>query len=289
MPEASLSDSTKQRAWRRLRRSRSAWIGAAVVGLMLAMAVFANVVAPFGPQEKTNAGVLKSPSGENWLGTDQDGFDVFSRILHGSRLSLLSGVVSIALAIACGATAGLIAGYSGGWVDGIIMRTIDIMLSFPGILVAILIVMASSQTSWVPIMIAVGVINIPAFCRQVRATVISTRGLDYVVASRAMGASTFHILRKVLLPSVVSPIIVLATLGLGTAVLEVAGLSYLGIAGQPDDAEWGSMLAAAKEHLSSSLWPVLAPGIAISMTVLGFNLLGDGLRDALDPHLAGRE
>ncbi len=281
--------SSKSRAWKRLSRSRSAWIGTAIVLVLVLMALAADWVSPYGPQERATIGRHAAPSAEHWLGTDQDGFDVWARIIYGSRLSLAAGVVSMALAIAVGATAGIVAGYFGGWVDAVTMRAIDVMLSLPGILIAILVVMASSRTSWTPIMIAVGVINIPIFCRQVRATVLTIRQLDYVTASRAFGASPPHILLKVMLPGVVSPILVLATLGLGTAVLEVAGLSFLGIAGQPDDAEWGSMLAAAKEHLATSLWPVIAPGAAITLCVLGFNLLGDGLRDALDPHLAGRD
>jgi peptide/nickel transport system permease protein len=187
------------------------------------------------------------------------------------------------VAIGIGATAGAAAGYLGGATDNMIMRLTDVMMSFPAILIAILVVIALDRDQWYPIMIAVGLINVPLFCRQVRATVLTIRGLDYVAASRAMGASQFHVLVKVILPATISPVIVLATLGLGVAILEVAGLAYLGIAGQPDDPEWGSMLASAKDHLSVSLWPIIVPGMAISLTVLGFNLLGDGLRDAVDP------
>lgn len=273
----------ESRAWRRLRRSRSARLGAAMIGLCLLGAIFAPALAPYGPNEKDSAGPLAPPSAAHWLGTGPDGYDVFSRVFYGGRLSLLAGGVSIALAIAVGVTIGVVAGYAGGWIDAAIMRAIDLLLSFPGILIAILVVLALDRASWTPIMIAVGVINIPVFARQVRATVLTVRSLDYVVASEAMGASSAHVLVRVILPAVVSPVIVLATLGLGTAVLEVAGLSFLGIAGQPDDPEWGTMLAVAKNFLAASFWPALAPGVAISLTVLGFNLLGDGLRDALDP------
>jgi ABC-type dipeptide/oligopeptide/nickel transport system permease subunit len=274
-----------QRTWRRLVRSRSAWIGASIVVTAVFLAVAADLVAPFGPREKDPQSVLAPPSPQHPLGTDQYGYDVLSRAIYGSRLSLLSGLVSMAVAIGIGATAGAIAGYVGGLTDNVIMRLVDVMMSFPAILIAILIVIALDRTEWYPIMIAVGLINVPLFCRQVRATVLTVRSLDYVAASRAMGASRTHVLLKVILPATMSPVIVLATLGLGVAVLEVAGLAFLGIAGQPDDAEWGSMLASAKDHMSVSLWPVFVPGIAISLTVLGFNLLGDGLRDALDPHL----
>jgi ABC-type dipeptide/oligopeptide/nickel transport system permease subunit len=281
-----MSETTDQsRAWRHLRRSRSARLGAALIGLCLVGAIFAPALAPYGPNEKTSAGPLAPPSDAHWLGTDADGYDVLSRVLYGGRLSLLAGGASIALAVMVGVTAGVVAGYAGGWIDAAIMRANDLLLSFPGILVAILVVLASDPTSWTPIMVAVGLINIPVFARQVRATVLTTRSLDYVAASEAMGASSPHMLRRVILPAVVSPVIVLATLGLGTAVLEVAGLSFLGIAGQPDDPDWGTMLAVAKNFLAVSFWPALAPGAAISLTVLGFNLLGDGLRDALDPRL----
>ena len=273
---------------RKVVRSPSAWVGAAVVFGVLVLACGADWIAPFGPQQRVPAGTLAAPSSDHWLGTDQDGYDVLSRLIYGSRLSIASGMVSMTLAMAVGALAGLVAGYAGGWLDGVIMRAVDILLSFPGILIAILVVMATSRTSWMPIMIAVGVMNVPMFCRQVRATVLTVRHLEFVVASRAMGASPWHILRTGILPAAISPIVVLATLGFGAAILEVAGLSFLGIGGQPDDAEWGSMLAAARQYLTRSLWPALAPGVAISLTVLGFNLLGDALRDALDPQLIGR-
>lgn len=280
---------TGSRLGQRLRRSRSAWIGAVLIGLCLCAALAAPLLAPYGPNEKVGTPPLAPPSSTHLLGTDADGYDVLSRVIYGSRLSLLAGAVSISLAIMVGTSAGIIAGYYGGWLDTLIMRTVDLVLSFPGILIAILIVMAFERTSWLPIMVAVGVINIPIFARQVRATVLTVRRLEYVVASQAMGASSGHILGQVILPAVASPVIVLATLGLGTAVLEVAGLSFLGIAGQPDDPEWGTMLAVAKNFLSASIWPAIAPGVAISLTVLGFNLLGDGLRDALDPRLVGHE
>jgi peptide/nickel transport system permease protein len=283
---ASLGAATpSSRTWQRLAASNSARIGAAIVGGIMLLAMAADVLAPFGPREKDPDAVLASPSRSHPLGTDQFGYDVLSRAIHGSRLSLLSGLISMAVAIGVGATAGAVAGYAGGAVDNGIMRLADVMLSFPAILIAILIVIALDRSEWYPIMIAVGLINVPLFCRQVRASVLTIREMEYVDASRAMGASQSHLLLKVILPATVNPVIVLATLGLGVAVLEVAGLAFLGIAGQPDDAEWGSMLATAKGHMSVSLWPVVVPGVAISLTVLGFNLLGDGLRDALDPQM----
>jgi len=273
------------RTLKRLRRSRSVWIGASVVSLFVLVALLADVVAPYGPTSRVDAPILAPPSSEHWLGTDADGYDVLSRVIYGGRLSLTAGLVSMALAVTIGAIAGGCAGYFGGWIETGIMRTIDIMLSFPGILIAILVVLASDRSSWTPIMVAVGIINIPVFTRQIRASVLTIREQEYVAASRAMGASPLHLLAKVVLPATLSPMLVLATLGLGTAVLEVAGLSFLGIAGQPDDPEWGTMLAVAKNFLNVSIWPALAAGFSISLTVLGFNLLGDGLRDAFDPRL----
>ena len=279
----------QSRAWRRFRRSRSAWIGASLVGLFVFAAIAAEFVAPYAPRgvEGRSGEALARPSADHWLGTDLDEYDVFSRVIHGSRLSLLAGIVSVSIAIAIGGPAGAVAGYFGGWTDTLVMRAIDVLLTFPGILVAMLVVV-SIGPSWEGVMLAVGLINIPVFCRQVRATVLTVRNLEYVDAARAVGASTPYILTRVIFPSLINPIVVLGTLGLGTAILEVAGLSFLGVAGEMDAAEWGSMLSEAKDHLSTTIWPALAPGVAISLTVVGFNLLGDGLRDALDPHLEGR-
>ena len=176
------------------------------------------------------------------------------------------------------------AGYAGGWIDTLLMRAIDVVLAFPSILVALLVVVAL-QPGWTAVMLAVGVINIPIFCRQVRTTTIQVRQQEYVLAAQAAGANSRYVFARCILPALVSPIMVLATLGLGTAILEVAGLSFLGVAGEISVPEWGNMLTLAKSNLRSSLWPAVAPGVAISLAVVGFNLLGDGLRDVLDPHL----
>lgn len=277
-----MSEPRPQPSWQRLLSSRSAWLGMILVGAFLAMAVAAEVISPFSPTELNPSQRFRPPSAEHPLGTDILGRDTLSRVIHGSRLSLAAGVVSVALAIGLGAAAGAVAGYCGGWVDLLLMRLFDVWQAFPSILVALLVVVALPP-GWTAVMLAVGLINVPIFCRQVRATVITIRDLDYVTAARAAGAGSRYILGRVVLPSLVNPIVVLATLGLGTAILEVAALSFLGIAGQPDDAEWGNMLKDAKNTLRSSVWLALAPGAAISLAVLGFNLLGDGLRDALDP------
>jgi peptide/nickel transport system permease protein len=278
---------SEHRVWTNLRRSRSAWIGATIVLLFIVVACGASILAPYTPIEQS-ADPLLPPSSAHWLGTDTLGRDVLSRVIYGTRLSMTAGLTSITLAVLIGVPAGAIAGYVGGWTDTLIMRAIDVLLSFPGILVALLVVVAL-QPGWPAVILAVAVINIPIFARQVRATVITVRNLDYVVASRAAGATGFYILRRVISPALLSPIVVLGTLGLATAILEVAGLSFLGVSGQIDEAEWGSMLNAAQKTLRTSIWPALAPGVAISLAVLGFNLLGDGLRDALDPHLTRRK
>lgn len=275
-----------QRFRRRLLRSRSTRIGAGLVGLFLSAALLAPWISPHDPTRLVGppfAGI----SADHPLGTDQLGRDILSRVIYGSRLSLTAGLVSVGLAIALGASAGAVAGYVGGRTDSVIMRGVDIMLAFPGILIALLVVTALSP-SWLTVMLAVGLINVPLFCRQVRATVLSVREQDYVLACRAAGAKGHYILRRAILPALISPIVVLATLGLGTAILEVAGLSFLGIAGDFTVPEWGSMLNDAKNSIHSWGWRALVPGVAISLTVIGFNLLGDGLRDSLDPHLHSR-
>jgi peptide/nickel transport system permease protein len=268
------------RRWRRALRSRAVWIGGSIVTLFLAMALSAQWIAPHDPDRRFSQ--LDAPSVHHWLGTDANEKDVLSRLIYGSRLSLLAGVLSIALATIIGAPLGAVAGYFGGAIDAWLMRIIDVALAFPSILIALLVA-AALKPGWGAVIIAVGLINVPVFARQIRATVLSMRDLDYVVASRAMGAGFGHILTYVLLPGLVGPLIVLATLGLGSAILEVAGLSFLGITGDPDAPEWGTMLQLAKESLSLTIWPALGPGVAISLSILGFNLLGDGLRDVLDP------
>jgi peptide/nickel transport system permease protein len=269
------------RAWRRFRASRSAWIGGLLVGGFVLVALGAHWLAPYAPNF-TASEVAAPPSAQHWLGTDALRKDVLSRVMFGSRLSLLAGVVSIALAVSIGAPLGAVAGYFGGRTDALIMRGIDVALAFPSVLVALLVA-AAYRPSWGTVVIAVGLINVPVFARQVRATVLSVAQLEYVLASKAFGATAWRVLTSEILPSLVSPVVVLASLSLGTAILEVAGLSFLGIGGDPTTPEWGAMLAQAKDYWSKNAWFAIAPGAAISFTVLGFNLLGDALRDALDP------
>ncbi len=291
--EQGASKPQASRAWRKLRQSWSARFGACLVCLFCLAALLAGVVAPYGKDQRVDpsgaqvTNVNSPPSSEHWLGTDSHERDVLTRVMYGTRLSLLAGVFSILLAICLGTSMGAIAGYFGGWIDAFLMRAIDVGLAFPSILIALLVMTAWGR-GWMAVIIAVGLINVPVFARQVRATVLTVRNLEYVLASRAAGASSLHILYRVILPALISPLLVLATLGLGSAILEVAGLTFLGVAGGPGTCEWGSMLSEAQDFLQTSFWPALAPGVAISLTILGFNLLGDGLRDALDPHLQSR-
>jgi peptide/nickel transport system permease protein len=296
MTTASISTETARapggsRAWRKLWQDRKAWLGCAIVMVLLLCAAGANLIAPYRENQvfwddAIDGGdkILAAPTWRHPLGLDANGYDVFSRVLYGSRLSLLAGGISILLAISIGWSAGLAAGYFGGAVDSLIMRTIDIVLSFPGILIAFLVLLALPR-GWTPVIIAVGLINVPIFARQVRATVLTVRELDYVTAARAVGGGNRYILWRVIAPACFNPVIVLATLGLGSAILEVAGLSFLGIGGNAGDPEWGAMLNDAKNHLNTSIWPAIGPGVAISLSVLGFNLIGDALRDAFDPRL----
>lgn len=270
------------RAWTRFVRSPSAWIGAGIALVVVLVAIFAPWISPYEVTERDSTHL--PPSSRHWLGTDSHQYDVLTRTLHGTRLSILAGGLSVLLAVAIGATAGLAAGYLGGWVDILLMRSIEILLAFPAILIALLALVAMSP-GWPAVISAVALINVPLFARQVRASVLSLREQEYVQAAIALGADPWYVMSRVLLPSLISPVVVLATLGLASAILEVAGLAFLGIAGDPTAAEWGTMLSDAKDHTTSSVWPAIAPGVAISLTILGFNLLGDGLRDALDPKL----
>lgn len=270
------------RRWRRFWRSWPARLGAVLVGLLLLVALFADQLTPH-PPDKFAGPAFAGITANHWMGTDSLGHDVFSRVIYGSRLSLQAGLVSIALAVAVGVPIGLLAGYFGGWFDLLVMRAIDVMLSLPSILVALVLVVAFSPSRTV-VLLTVGFINIPIFCRQIRATTLTVRHQDYVLASYAAGARDTFILARTVAPAVVGPTLVLATLGLGTAILEVAGLSFLGVAGQPYEPEWGNMLRIAKDSLNRApacTW--IGPGLAITLAVLGFSLLGDGLRDAIEP------
>jgi peptide/nickel transport system permease protein len=279
-------------AWSRLRRNPAAIVGVVIVILFVAAALLAPLIAPYGPREQNlsliREGCCPGPSASHLFGVDQLGRDEFSRILYGARYSLLIGVVSVAVGLSVGLVLGAIAGYGGGWLDSLIMRLMDVMLSIPGLLLAIGIV-AALGPGLTQIMIAVGATQIPIFARLLRGSVLAAREADYVVAARAVGVRSRTILASHILPNAISPVIVQGTLALATAIIDVAGLGFLGLGPQdPSTPEWGTMLTDTTRYLQRAPHLALIPGIAIVISVLGFNLIGDGLREALDPKFRGR-
>ena len=291
-PDRFSVQSPAARARQRFWRNYASWAGLGLVAVFLLMAVGADFLAPYSlshsartldPAGGTIGLRLNEPlSGEHWLGTDANAKDLLTRVMHGSRLSLLAGVVSILLAVAVGVPLGAMAGYFGGWVDAVLMRTVDVGLAFPSVLIALLVTVAF-HPGWGTVIIAVGLINVPIFALQVRATVMSVVNQEYVLASKALGAGTWHILTRAIGPALLSPVAVLASLSVGTAILEVAGLAFLGLVGDSTVPEWGCILGEARQYWRQNICYALGPGAAISLAVLGFNLLGDGLRDALEP------
>jgi peptide/nickel transport system permease protein len=270
------------RRWRVLLKSKTTLFGAAVVSLMLLTALLADL-APHDPVQRQDV-FRAEPSADHWLGTDENGFDVFSRLVHGARASLYAAFSAVAFALVFGVPLGLISGWRGGFVDGLIMRAVDVMLAFPSVLLAVAIAAVLGGGSLNTVILAVGVVMVPRFIRQVRAAVLQVRTLEYVTAARALGARGYRILFRTVLPNCLAPILVLSTLSVGVAILDAAGLSFLGLGPPATSPEWGVMLRKGVRYLEQhEQWLVLPPGIAIALTVLGFNLLGDGLRDAFDP------
>ena len=267
-----------------LVRDKTALGGGAVVLALVVLALVAPYIAPYDPARQDLLGTLQAPSREHLMGTDAFGRDVMSRLLHGSGLSLSIGFISVGIAVAAGLPIGLAAGYYGGRFEGVVMRLMDIVLAFPGLLL-ILVVVAILGTGLINAMVAIGIASIPIYVRIVRASTISAMEEDYVTASRSIGCSPFRIMRVHLLPNILSPLLVVSTLRLATAILTGATLGFLGLGAQPPTPEWGVMLAEATAHVRSAWWLATFPGIAILLAVLGMNLLGDGLRDALDPKL----
>jgi peptide/nickel transport system permease protein len=276
-------------AWRRLMRNKLALVGIAIIGIVILAAVFAPVLAQQDPNEN---GVFKAyprerklpPSLEYPMGTDDLGRDMLSLIIYGARISILVGVFAVSFAIIVGASLGAIAGHAGGTVDNLIMRVMDIMLAFPSILLALAIVSVIGPGLF-NAMFAVGVVSIPTFARITRSTVLGEKGRDYVLAARSIGVRSNRTLWRHIVPNALSPIIVTASLGIATAILDAAALGFLGLGAQPPTPEWGLLLSRNKSHIFTSPWMVFFPGVSIMFLVLGFNLLGDGLRDALDPRL----
>lgn len=281
----STSGGTRRRAMaHRLLQHRGAAIGFALLLVVIAAALAAPLLTSYDPIKINPPQRNLAPSAEHWFGTDQFGRDVFTRIVYGARISLPVGFIAVGIAAVVGLTLGLLAGYHGKLVDAGIMRVIDIMLAFPGILLA-LVVVAILGPSLVNVMIAVGISEIPRYTRLVRGSVLSAKENLYVDAARVTGVKDLAILARHILPNVIGPIVVLATLSLGTAILAAAGLSFLGLGAQPPNPEWGAMLADGRQSLGSQWWISTMPGLAIAVTVLAVNMAGDGLRDVLDPRL----
>ncbi len=276
--------------WRRVRQDRRSWFGAAVILLLVLAAVAAPLIQRFDPIRIDLAAALRPPSAEHWFGTDAQGRDVWSRLVHGARISLLVGLASQGIALAIGVLLGLVAGYRGKWTDDIVMRLADVTLAFPSLL--LLIAMAAAfEPSLTVVCLVIGVVGWAGMARLVRGQVLVVRELEFVQAMRAIGARDRRILWRHVLPNVMAPVVIAATLGIAGAIMAEAALSFLGLGVQPPTPSWGSMIADGRDlsQLRSAPWTSLAPGLAIGVAVLGFNLLGDALRDALDPRAEHRQ
>jgi ABC-type dipeptide/oligopeptide/nickel transport system permease subunit len=275
-------------AWRRLRRNPVAITGAAMVTTFVLVAIFAPLIAPYEPNEFPGQGIvtptnIPGPSSEHWFGLDHLGRDEFSRVIYGARQSLVVGVVSMLLGLLGGVVLGLIAGAFGGWIDNVIMRIVDIMLSIPGLLSAIAIAAVLGQ-SLRSVMIAIAIVNVPIFARLLRGSMLAQRDSDYVVAARSLGVKRRDITFRHVLPNSLSPVIVQGTLTLATAIIDAAGLAFLGLGGtDPSVPEWGRMLAETQRFLASAPFLAFFPGAAIVFAALGFTLLGESLRESIDP------
>ena len=283
-----IKDARKRSPWRdvwySLRRNKSALFGMAIIFLLFFFAITADLIAPYGIDEQNLAlGIVKPGSGYP-MGTDNFGRDIMSRIIHGSRISLMVGFVSVSISLLIGGPLGAIAGFFGGKLDNVIMRLMDVLLAIPSILLAISIVSALGP-GLVNVMIAVGISSIPSYARIVRASVITLKDQEFIEAARAVGTSNFRIIAKHLIPNSLAPIIVQATLGVAGAILSAAGLSFIGLGIQPPTPEWGAMLSTGRQYIRDYPHITAFPGLAIMITIFGLNLFGDGLRDALDPRL----
>jgi len=279
------SESPWKEAWRTFRRNKLGVVGAGIVCFFIFLAVFGSFIAPEGINEQKLVDArLQPPSAEYWFGTDEFGRDIFSRVVHGSKISLSVGFFSVMGSIIAGSLLGIIAGYYGGWMDGIISRLFDIVLAFPSILLAIGIV-AVLGPSLRNALIAISIVNIPNFGRLIRSKVLSVKEEEYILAAKSIGMRDSRILFHHILPNSLPPLIVQGTLAIATAIIEAAALGFLGLGAQPPNPEWGKMLSDSKDFMITAPWTMIFPGLAIMLSVLGFNLLGDGLRDALDPKL----
>jgi len=276
------SDTPGRRALRRLLRRRGAMLGLVIVLAFIVLAIFAPLIAPYDPVATSWSAVRSAPSAEYWFGTDEIGRDVLSRVVWGARASLLAGLVSVCISMALGVPVGLLAAYVGGWTDGLISRFTDSMLAVPFLILAIALA-AFLGPSLSNAMIAIGVSATPIFIRLTRAQVLAVKVEDFVEAARAVGNPHWRIALRHILPNVLAPLIVQATLAIAAAIIAEASLSFLGLGQQPPAPSWGSMLNTAKNYVDNAPWMAIWPGLSIFLLVLSFNLFGDGLRDALDP------
>lgn len=273
-----------RRFMRRFFKQKSAVFAAVVLLILVIVAIFAPLIAPFDPNAQDLGNVLSKPTAEHWFGTDQNGRDLLSRAIFGARVSLLAALQSVGIAVLLGVIPGLLAGYLGGWFDLAVMRVVEALMSFPPLLLAIAIVGVRGP-SLTSAMIAIGVAFAPRFCRLMRGVALSAREETYIEAAQSIGCSTRRILFKHLLPNVVSPLIVQISLMIGFAMLYEASLSFLGLGVTPPEASWGSMLGQAFRYITQAPWIAIPPGVLLTLAVLAFNLLGDGVRDALGRQL----
>ena len=268
----------------RLSKSPLAMFGLAIILLLVFCAIFAEMISPYDPTAQDLAHMFETPSSAHWLGTDEFGRDILSRLIYGARVSLQVGFVAVGIALVLGGFLGAVSGYYGGRLDNAIMRVMDVLLSIPQTLLAIAIV-AALGPSLMNLMIAVGISAVPTYARIVRGSVLSIRNMEFVEAARAVGSPDLRIILKHIIPNSMAPIIVQATLGVASAILNAAGLSFIGLGIQPPNPEWGAMLSGGRQYIRDFPHMTLYPGLAIMFTILALNFLGDGLRDALDPKL----
>ena len=272
--------------WHRLKRNKMAMLGLVILSVVVLAAIFANLIADYETVviAQNLRDRLQGPSAQYWLGTDEFGRDIFARIIHGARVSLMVGVLSVAIAIVLGGSLGAVAGYYGGKLDNYIMRVMDIFLAVPSILLAIAIVSALGA-NLMNLMFAIAISSVPTYARVVRASVLTIRDQEFIEAARAIGASDARIIFRHIIPNCLSPVIVQGALGVAGAILSTAGLSFIGLGIQPPEPEWGAMLSGGRQYLRHAWHVTTFPGLTIMITILALNLLGDGLRDALDPRL----
>jgi len=270
--------------WQVLRRQKLAMTGMTIVGFFIIIAIIGPYIAPHGETQQFSDHRLEGPSRDFLFGNDEFGRDVFSRLLYGARISFQVGIVAVGISATVGIVLGLVAGYFRGWIDNVLSLFMDVLFAFPTILLAIAI-MTALGNSLVNVMIAIGLVNVPTFMRVVRGAVLSVRNMTYVEAANALGASVPRVMARHIFPNITGPLIVHASLNFAFAVLSEASLAYLGLGNRPPSPSWGSMVSSSYGFLQLAPWAALFPGAALALTVLGFNLLGDGLRDALDPRL----